>query len=719
MSPYKSSILVSVTLLYLSSSAWAGDSSKEGDQETGLLKSPFAACKNISLVDREEYDKNQAKWDQKCRDNSSIQILPKTGFFTTEIKDATDSLDFLQAIAEKVKLTIDKNVAEKKEVLKCFQTELYPEKATSEQCINLRKKEIDAAYNNLPDARQELALSEGSLKAASGKTGFNPESEWVNSSLKKGFLGLTGVYRAEDTTALTDSEAQQARTTIKQEMESFLKLPAGQAEAAFAQIQMQHKENYLSLLQEAPALVAIGTLPDRKTASEEELNKRFAKAYTQLLEEARQAQGKIHELIEKGEVAIKGDSDKEGAAKKLLDFMAYQPIVEEVLSTKISSNPKICALATGLLNSKESADSRWQWGETGALAVGGTLAAVGARSAGAKIAAKSPAFAKFMARLGLQSDALTAVALGPAFGAYFRNKTHQELEEKRGGVFAGINSAQDLDNAESAEISGYLFAGLDWVGTGAFTGLARLVTNDSGARALLKSTAALKAHGLSDREIDKLLQLTQSSDPKVRAEAKKKLNEAVKKIPKEELKKAMEKNSKDFFDGEELTSAEKDGIQRLADAGYTEELRRSLQDLSTADRRRFLDDTIEAFKKINKDLYEASGQKTAERAINAAVHFGHKKDAERIAKVLNEWKPKGEASDALKGIDGLTTVLRKASGKLNQQSYANIADIEARQKKAFDDSLRELLEKDKKFTELPKEKQEAQIKEMNSCYFGK
>lgn len=711
MSLNKKSWVISIAILSLAAGVHAEDGgNNSGDPEKGLVKSPFAACKEISLVERNAYDKDQAKWDQKCRDNSSIQILPKTGFFTTEIKDATDSLDFLQTIAEKVKLTIDKNVTEKKKVLKCFQTELYPENAKSDECVALRKKEIDLAYENLPDVRQELALSEGS---------FKKESEWVNTSLKKGFLGLTGVYRADDTAPLTEKEAEQAKATIKNEIEPILKQSPQQAEAAFAQLQMQHKENYLSLLQQAPALVVIGTLPDRTTSSEEVLNKRFAKAYTQLLEEARGAQEKIHDLIEKGAVAVKGDSDKESAAKKLLDFMAYAPIVEEVLTEKAKSNPKICALATGLLNSKENADTRWQIGEAGALAVGGGLVAVGARSAGAKIAAKSPSFAKLMSRLGLQSDALTAVALGPAFGAYYRNKAHEELKEKRGGVFAGVNSTQDIDNAETNEISGYLFAGLDWAGTGAFTGIARLITNDAGAKAILKSSAALKAHGLSEREIEKFLELTQSADPKVRADAKKKLAEAMKKIPKEELKKAMEKNSKDFFDGEELTSAEKDGIQKLSDAGYTAELKNSLQALAAKDRRRFLDDTIEAFKKMNKELYDSSGQQTAERAINAAIHFGHKKDADRIAKVLNEWKPKGEGSEALKGIDGLTTVLRKASGKINQSSYAEIADIEARQKKAFDDSLRELLEKDKKFTELPKEKQEAQIKEMNSCYFGK
>lgn len=714
----KYSLLIPMALLSLASITHAEETAKkEGDLETSLVQSPFRACKDVSLVNREIYDKDQAKWDQKCRDNSSIQILPKTGFFTTEIKDAADSLDFLQTVAEKVKATIDKNVEEKKEVLKCFQTQLYPDLANSEACIKTRKKEIDTAYENLPYVRQELALAEGTLKPKGD--GFNPESEWINPSLKKGFFGLKGVYRADDIAPLNESETEQTKAIIKKEMEPFLKQPQKDAEAAFAQIQMQHKEHYLSLLQDAPALVAIGSLPERSSASEQDLNKRFAKAYTTLIEEAKDAQENIHELIEKGAVAIKSDSDKESAAKKLLDFMAYEPVVEEVLSAKIKSNPKICALATSLLSSKEYSDTRGQLAEAGALTVGGGLAAVGARSAGAKIATKSPAFAKFMARLGLQSDALTAVALGPAFGAYYRGKTHQELEQKRGGVATGVTSAQALDEAEGAEITGYLFAGLDWAGTGAFTGIARLVTNDAAAKNLLKTAASLKAHGLNEREIDKFMELANSPDPKVRAEARTKLAEAMKKIPKDELKKALEKNTNDFFDGEELTATEKDGIKKLADAGYTNELKKSLQNLAARDRRRFLDDTIEAFKKVNQDLYDNTGKPTAERAINAAIQFGHKKDPERIAKILNEWKPKGDSSESLKGIDGLTTVLRKASGKMSQPNYSGIADVEARQKKAFDDTLRELLEKDKKFTDMPKEKQEAQIKEMNSCYFGK
>lgn len=514
-------------MIWIASGAWAAGVTDV--TRVQLSASPFPACLGVKLLRAVDYEKDTRYWEGRCKSGEeAIQILPKDGALLSDLQRAVKSLSFLQEIGEKAMKRIDEKIRQTQKTLACFQTQ-----PPSAECAALMKREIDSAYSNLDELRLELALSEGKdpsfvgrTRGTSGKLEFPPVSELVNSSLKKGYLGAVGVFRAEDTEPLSPGERHVAEDRMANEIEQ-LHLQGRDVSRKFQiyqRIRATHKARYLERLQAAPVLTVLGKLPPKNDS--EAIRSRFLKAYSELLKATKEERAKMAVALSHAslpgpgvsrEKHVQGDRER---AKELLSFMAYAPIVDEVIQERVPRDPAVCALASALLQSHEDAEFRSDALKTGTIIAGGVALTALSGGLGSLVL---PEMVPLVGGMALSAQTAAALALGPGFGFYTRHAAGKDLAAAKGAVAGGVKNAEAVDKADSAVVAGRLSAGtLDLVGVGFFKAAGGVIF-----RSLAKN--ALTSEGVTAREAEKLIAQSRSKDTAAAQKAHARIVDSMKK----------------------------------------------------------------------------------------------------------------------------------------------------------------------------------------------
>jgi hypothetical protein len=595
-------LIIQLFLIYsYSTTLYSAGIQKENEltlvQKTKFIISPYPSCKKVKLISEEDFKKNTAFWNTPCPNGKkAAQVISSSGVFNIDIQNAIASLALLQEIGEKSLKVIDENILEKEKILKCFQQN----EVANIDCDSIRKKEISETYSHRDEMRIELAMSEGknpSLtnigRSMTPKINYPSKSEMINNSLKKEYLGMKGVFRASDTPPLSPGEKFLAEDKLENEMDQIKSLSISDAEKfkLTNQLRLTHKMKYLEHLKAAPVLSELGSLPMPNNYTE--INKKFSKAYSKLIEYAKTERSHMADIISAGKFekldSKNVDKKSQKHAKELLGLMAYGPIVEQLIDEKVRNKStdleNICALATSLLQNNESAETRTELAKNGAIIAGGiTLSALTAGMGDFLV----PAMIPIIGGSAMTASTTAAIIMGPGFGSYLRLEANKDLNKAKGAVTTGVKDVMVIDQKDFAVALGNISMGtFDLLGTGAFKAMGNTVF-----KSFAKS--ALTAKGLSVDASEKLLNASISSDKLVANNATKEIDSAMK----EHAKKVIGTENPNIaemanFTALEVSQPEKEIFTRLG----------TLKSEIT-----FLDDNQKLVSLTNKNIPKSSSQ---------------------------------------------------------------------------------------------------------------
>lgn len=653
--------------------------------KVALKESPFKACKGIKFLSEKDYEKRTEYWDQRCRGGAErIQILPESGGMFLKLQNATSGLALLSAVGAKVIKKMNANIEVQETILNCFNG-----KKKGSYCDKLTNTEIEKIYQLFGEMRKELALSEGedikmvgSQRGSIGKIQYPEINESINSTLKKSFLGMVGVYRPDGLGPLTTDEKTQALSLMQSkidEIKTSAKIKTDKERVAvFQQVRAAHKARYLEIFQEAPMLTMIGKLP--KKENRKEIHQVFTKALEELLKLAKQERGQIlskwsrasmtPEIKDSRAFRAKGDENR---SNELLSFMSYQPIVDEVLSQQMKENPLACSIAEELSSAMESENFKKEIVMTGAV-VGGAIALTAL--SGGSAALILPEMVPIVGGMALSAQTAVAIALGPGIGFYTRKISANEMDASKAAVATGLKKAEDLDRIDGNILIGNATIGLDYLGIGLFK-----TAGESIFKVVAKK--ALMTEGLNASEAEKLILLSQSTATSAAKETQ---------LAQERIKNSIRLKVKSFFPSREPSKEELEAFGVLDElAGKQSE---SIKDFfermekiaDKNEKKEALTEAIKLIKLQNKKVFENASPQTLRelnKQVVAIARYGDIKDPAKIAAILSGWE------DGAKGK--LSQVFEEARTLLNDTNFMKGKTLKEKREYAF----RAILEKKK------------------------
>jgi hypothetical protein len=641
-------ICLSLCLTSLNANS-AGVKKPKVKKELKTTDSPYSSCKNAKLVSVDQFEEDKNYWNSRCKEGEKIQIMPKTGKLVTDLQSPVASLALLQEIGAKFQEIFDSKIKEKHKILDCFKFD-----RSDKECKEIRKREILNTYATAIKLRQELALAEGEGPTFKGNRGtagsliFPSPADSINSSLSKKLLGASGVYRPDDIEELNAQEKTTAENQMQSEIESIKNKTSNENERKqlYLENQKKHKDQYLKYLEASPILLELGKLPawDKYPDRPNDLdavNAAFSKAYTKLLDSAKEHQEKIAEGIKESAVLTAGtgigtrnDRSENSRAKDLLSVMDYQNIVDLVIAEHPNDRDQVCALATSLLKNREDDEFR-----TGSLTAGAMMAG----AIVATIASNGLAL-PLVGGVGLTGSAVGAATVGIAMGVESRHEAQKTLDQAKGAVSVGAVPATKVDEADGSVALGPLLAPLDIIGAGVLKGA---------GSAAFKSVAkkALMENGMIESRANQLIKFAAEGDKKAIASVNEVLKDKV----------------GDLFKSKE----EAQQIGKLD--GYLDEILK----LKKEERQGVMKETLEILKDTKLDL--VNNKKEFNDQLLSIVKYGKVNDPKKVAAILQTWDDQAKR--------GLKTTYDDAKKILDDPSFMPGASIDQKREAAFKKAL--------------------------------
>lgn len=691
--------------------------------------SPFETCQNITFVGKDDYSKNKEFWDKAINEcGADVQVLPDTGFFNTikfklgEQDENRRSNLFLRRVGARAKAYVDLNNGLTERLVQCARKnkKWFEEKAAAARSIEEEESYDFAKCGSLldslkdvisevrPQLRQAIALGryQDLMQAHELDANVNPE-KYINTRMQaapglvipRGHEKLerdeieAAVKRFNEDTkeieASFDKRLAQMREReaelkkqgmsdweVRQRMPkwfyeynpakkwnnvTFQDHVKRERQTKFA----QHRDQYMQLLTKAPILAFIG----KKNPSDEEI----AVAAEQLLKNGKEEKEKIEKVLASVDKPIeirgtKTPKTDQNQAKEMFEFMKYGPIVREILA----EDPSQCKTATGIANYISNSELR-----NNVALMAGMVGGIG------YLAVRGTALAAGTALAGLSNTALSTLAALPVAGGFYyrdyKNFVDAERrffnvpETERVGV--AISDLKDYEEAKNALSMSLAIAGtgIDFWGLGLGKGLAMVggaaLAGKLGTKAASSAGLrnALKSKGLSNAEIAKVFADLNSGNEQVAGRAAAKL---------------IKDLNLDDAEIRFMRMAAKKGVLKEQNASaLLDPIRKELHQLpSGPERKRIWTKAMEILDGVNSaKLNEYNRRQVLESAI-AGARFGIK-DPKQLAAKINDWE---------EGLEGLTKTFQIAQKRLDDPAIRKIANLEERQKAAFDKALDEM-----------------------------
>jgi hypothetical protein len=515
--------------------------------------SPFKACQEVKLIKEKEFKLFKEKVEsmaQSCAPQT-IQVLPKQDFWKSHYQEPTISslgespsaLDFLAKLGERAVAELEHSQKSLITLLECVEGKkptaeklsfLGPDSTCASAVDNIRQQ----LKKDLPILRFYLALSGqqniGYMnKALTRLDGTSLIDSSLNTSGGLFSLGLprakhpplesppfTQEYSAlqkylHDQLRMVRLEWKEHTEQLANETLDLMGVKPGSkmykklwqdelkrseknyltwGRARLVQLRQQHQQKYLRTVQRSPFLLALTSSDFSAKGPTSDL----AMALKSLLENNKEeiektkealASGKIHfekYRTDKGRAKVEAKQD---AIQDSLFLLNHVTIIEQYLQ----ENPAACSTATGLVHFLQKQDLKKMAFLFPGLIVAGilstTLGPVGiAATTGLAVSATTIGFG-----FGL------TIGLGSGF------YTYKEWSQKKREYLAGIGSIEKYVQANQSVVLETLFFPLNFIGAGAVMGQAQRQMQ----------IMAMKRMGLRKQEIERLIQLSRSNDPKI------------------------------------------------------------------------------------------------------------------------------------------------------------------------------------------------------------
>lgn len=512
------------TLVILLGSANAGADLLKPEE----VSTPYQACKNVKVITQDEFRSNESGWKKEmsiCGDR--LQVSPKTGFWVGSVqpRDIAAALQLTNLVAAKSLVYLDKNIDFLKMAKACFENA-----SSHKDCAQLKadtRKRMDAA---VPELRRELLLTKGTHNMShiymkdlgwegninrfmegysgwlnypvSGTPATAEEMDWAKKTLAAERKQMDKDYQAALAARRKHYDRNPALRNTEHEFEK------NKYEQLLGQRMDARRENYRALLQQKYPLFSY--LPRTKIVNGKGSwsDAQVAQSFGKLVENAGSEKEKslkayngqklefsrLYDKVKKQQCGRGGCREVESweinperfwkgvvkGERDLLDFMAFTPLVEEVLR----EHPELCGMATGL--SQHLVNKQMQNAAGTAAVLLPAFVGVGAIGVGGAAAAGS-------SLTGVQVATIMGVGMGAGFvgeSAVDYSRTRETVLNKSGVAGEGVEKeVQDYKKIKEAErnlVLNAAFHQLDYIGAGA---AGRVLFNAAKSKALTGDAA--------------------------------------------------------------------------------------------------------------------------------------------------------------------------------------------------------------------------------------
>ncbi|MBY0471591.1 hypothetical protein K2X30_10530 [bacterium] len=492
-----------------------GTFNAETKQKMGMEKSPFKACKDVTLVGEQAFKKNESYWKEyavKCKGQTTLQVVPHTAVTSPVMsdlvgKEKSDSAKENRAPNDSLFGTIaaesflDKIGEGALKQLKEAENKVgYLERCIDRKspCRGLIDKEVEKANKELANARLNLGFIQSASDTVEAdqitalKSG--DPTRLINSKLEADVKFITppiALEGAEYDKVKAEYAAQLQK--LKAEMEGEIKAEKNTAawstkrESLLPKYRKKLVEDfltkkraaYLNSLSKAPFL---GYLP-KKDPNEEELRR----AWPKMKEDIQKTIAMVKDTRDNGKTVYEVEdgmggtyTTSAGGVRNKLDFMWNTAVVESVLDAeKASNSPSSCATATGLANYLKVRRTQKKILAGSAIAFVAIAGGLGAPSLAGAAGVTSAAALNTSAVVG-------GFVSGFVPGAFDVAITAAQTRGLEGAARAGVTSFETADEVRTEtdkEFNSFLWNPMSYGGAiGTFTGGTKALLNIARAK---------------------------------------------------------------------------------------------------------------------------------------------------------------------------------------------------------------------------------------------
>ena len=463
---------IPLLILVFSVPVFAADAKKDIKFPKGKVESVYEACKDVLLVDQNEYEKNKQEWD-KASAACGQPIRTTKDVAWNDFNPLVDTLKFLplaQKVTEKVKKTLEENKLYADCTALCFKgasacdAKFSPDKKDI-QCDQRKKEVVESMKVNARKIRIEHALSRPDnldINNVVSRVKTDPE-RFINLNLRD-FDTIQTDPTPFGGDKLTAREIAEAKRRLAREHKMILEQSKQyEHNANWLPVTLmnnfeRHKEKYRSLIYaEAPVFAYVGK-PAKIVDGEATWNdKDIAKAYEKISEAASKSIEEVKKTLKENTLEFSRANGDAIAASlysmvpfttnkhDLLYYMSMKGQVEEVLK----QDPSLC----GIANTIAQRSSKKQIENTGVI----VAASLGTGLIGRPLGA---IFNVGRALTGAEAIALT----GSALGGYSLAEAQKKYVNVDDEATAGIRKGEELKEARDERNMALALSPVDAVG---------------------------------------------------------------------------------------------------------------------------------------------------------------------------------------------------------------------------------------------------------------
>lgn len=728
-------------------------SAAEPAKQLNLADSTFEACKDVTFITKSEYKKDETFWKtavEQC--HADVQILPDNGFFAGILRslkqqngfagDKARNEEFLRKVGSKTLEHLDHNIAVNGAIAACaagkdqaadFFANVIPESEAAKKLYDASKCEStlddvkDVAEEYGPKARVEYALTK-KLQSVFGMAGDG--IKWAGDKVSLDMK--TAMDRAE----LSDKEKKEVEERFAKiskeidakfavEMEQYekdkaaaAKFVGGEAPAVDVgpigirehlrseQLEIVQKE-LTATLQKAPMLSYVSK-PGRMS------NADLAMAMKEVTKNGVSQRKKVGDAL----AAADGSAEREEAVydemgveigkkkvgsrpvgtnervKKMMEFMGYGPVLEEILR----EDPTFCGNAQKLADSVQGNKNKKMTVGIGAIVAGSVATAglaplLGASAVGATALGGAA---------GLVGGAATIYV--PDYQAMkdAKERAHTSAHSVEGRATAGkeIGEMKDYEEARDAFVMDLATLPLDFVGAG-FTPVVKTAAKDAALAAKLRfferpaaqaaAKKALTKGGMSELQAAKILADLKGTEPVAQARALVQIAKAL------DVKTDEVKVLKNLY---------RTGVVKEVDGQSAGRALARIRAVPEAERPAMLARMDEILGEINTAKINAANRDDILHVAASGAQYGA--DAKKLASIATDWDG---------GLDGLARTFDRANKRMLEAKpdMRDLASLDATRRKNFMGALDDLIEENAELKKMSKAEKDSMKKTMCGC----
>lgn len=347
----------------------------KSESKIELTESPYKACKGINLVSKEEFDKDQTKWNKEIGDcNGTLQVNPiLDSFWQSSVENTIEAgqiKDFLTKVVNRSMSTLVENRKKDEALRDCFRGP----KAKEAACAAEREKIHQALETGAFELRKELALSLYAKPAAKPTKDSLMDPKFRVNTQFRDFANM-GANPVANHPLMADEIPAIEATGRLEGGEALTKLGAAEKDPDAVKEQgykllEKHQKRYREILFEESPIFAVIKKPKWENGKPTWTDEQVADALDELIKHAENEHKAAYKTGKEGKIEFArlwdskkpmGDANmlvtqaKRWAKgdRQLLDYMHYTPIIEQLLE----EDKSLCGLATGLaqrLNTRQT-----------------------------------------------------------------------------------------------------------------------------------------------------------------------------------------------------------------------------------------------------------------------------------------------------------------------------------------------------------------------------